>query len=179
MGPAAAAGAGGEGGWRYRVCCSSRGRLVSNSARAGCDPLVRPGLDSLSTGGSQRYRADMGLLRITDWNKASRILVEPAVGRRGRSRFDVNAYYDDGEAGNVSSFPALLAAVEFAATIANIATTKQRQQVFLGLVLPDSEHRVDLARLLEPIPDHELLDIVESGEIAEAIIAARAKLAAN
>ncbi len=121
----------------------------------------------------------MGPLRITDWNKASRILVEPAVGRRGRSRFDVNAYYDDGEAGNVSSFPALLAAVEFAATIANIATTKQRQQVFLGLVLPDSEHRVDLARLLEPIPDHELLDIVESGEIAEAIIAARAKLAAR
>lgn len=121
----------------------------------------------------------MGLLRVTDWNKASRILVEPASGRRGRPRFDVNAYYDDGDAGNVSSFPALRAAIEFAATIAKIATTKQDQQVFLGLVLPESERRVDLARMLEPMPDDELLAMVESSEIAEAIMAARTKLAAN
>ena len=121
----------------------------------------------------------MSLLRITDWNNASQILVEPSVGRRGRARFEVNAYYDDGDAGNVSSFPALRSAVEFAATIARIATTKQRQQVFLGLVLPESERRVDLARLLEPIPQADVLKAVESSDIAEAIIAARAKLGAR
>lgn len=121
----------------------------------------------------------MDLLGITDWNTTPRILVEPAVGRRGSPRFEVNAYGDDGSAGTVSSFPTLQAAFEFAASIADIATAKQRQQVFLGFVLPGSERRVDLRRLLEPMPDRELRDLVESREIAESIIAARATLAAR